>query len=108
MLYLAGHDDEFAFADDGFVIAEFHAQGAFDDQEELVFVIVMMPEKFAFEFNGFYVAIVDLADDMGLVLLGEESEFLLQVDGFHDCSYRFFTSADTPESTRLVVSGLEV
>ena len=47
VLDAARHDDEFALIHDGFAIAEFHAQSAFDDQEQLVFVVVMMPDEFA-------------------------------------------------------------
>ena len=58
MLDFAGDDDEFAFADYGFVVAEFHAQGAFDDVEEFVLVFVVMPDEFAFELDDFYEAVV--------------------------------------------------
>jgi hypothetical protein len=79
----AWDDDKFAFVDDGFMVAEFHAQGAFNDEEEFVFVVVMMPDEFAFEFDGFDVAIVHFADDARIAVVREEAEFVLEIYGVH-------------------------
>jgi hypothetical protein len=62
-------DNEFAFAHQTFTIAEFHAEGALHDEKKFVFLIVMMPKKFSFEFDGFHKGIVDFSDDAGLVVL---------------------------------------
>jgi hypothetical protein len=86
MFDAARDNDEFTFAHRGFAIAEFHAQSAFDDQKELVFVVVMMPDKLAFEFNGFDVAVVDFADDARIAIVGEKAEFILEIDGVHGCT----------------------
>jgi hypothetical protein len=64
MLYAAGDDDEFAGADTRFVIAEFHAQRAFDYQEEFVFIVVMMPDEFALDLDYFDLGVVEFADDV--------------------------------------------
>jgi hypothetical protein len=48
VLQAARDNYELTFANDSFPIAELHAQRSFDDQEQLVFVVVMMPDKFAF------------------------------------------------------------
>ena len=58
MLDAARNDDEFAFADERFAIAELHAQRAFDDEEKFIFVVVVMPDEFAFEFDRFDMAVV--------------------------------------------------
>jgi hypothetical protein len=83
MLHFPRDDDKFAFADNRFVIAELHSQGSFYHQEKLVFVIMMMPDEFAFQFNNLYVAIVHFTDYVGFVVFGEQGKLLLQVDGFH-------------------------
>src|SRR6266851_8451728 len=67
--------NEFAFAHHTFTIAEFHAERALHDEKKLVFVIVMMPEKFSFELDGFHKAIIDFTYDAGPVVLGNEIEF---------------------------------
>src|SRR5438445_3247081 len=76
-------DNEFALANQAFTIAEFHAERALHHEKKFVFVIVMMPEKFSFELDGLYKAIVDFADDAGLVVLGNDIEFLFQVYCVH-------------------------
>jgi hypothetical protein len=57
------------------VIAELHAQCAFDHKEQLVLVFMMMQDKFAFEFDGFDVAAVYLADDARVAIVGKAAEF---------------------------------
>src|SRR6266478_337436 len=76
-------DNEFAFAHHTLTIAEFHAERALHDEKKLVFVIVMVPEKFSFELDGFHQRIIDFAYDAGLVVLGNETEFFFQVYGVH-------------------------
>ncbi len=46
MLDASRNDDEFTFMNYGFVIAELHAQRAFDDEKKLIFIVVVMPDKF--------------------------------------------------------------
>jgi len=48
VLDAARNDDKFAFVDDGFVAAELHPQSTFHDQKQFVFVVMMMPDEFAF------------------------------------------------------------
>jgi hypothetical protein len=59
MLNAMGNDDEFAFANYGFVIAKLHAQHAFDHEEKFVFNVVMVPDEFAFDLDDLHRAIVD-------------------------------------------------
>jgi hypothetical protein len=61
MLHPMRHDDEFALADDGFAIAEFHAQRAFHDQKQFIFDFVMMPDELAFQLHGLDGAIIYFA-----------------------------------------------
>src|SRR5262249_29154372 len=50
-----------------------------DDQEELVFVFVMVPDELASDLHELDEEIVHLSHDLGLVDLGEEGELLRQV-----------------------------
>jgi hypothetical protein len=79
----ARDDDKFAFADDHFMVAKFHAQCALDDEEEFVFIVVMMPDEFTFEFDGFDVAVVNFADDTRVAVVGEETEFVFKINCVH-------------------------
>src|SRR3984957_5301496 len=78
-----GDNDEFAGADQAFAIAETHAQRSGDDQKHFIFVIVMMPDELALEFDDFHVGIVEFADDAGIPVIGDAGDFFHQVHGFH-------------------------
>src|ERR1700730_9472672 len=83
MLDASGDDDELAFANDGFVVPEFHAQRAFYDQEKFVFNVMMVPDELTFKLNGLHCAIVDFADDSRIGVIREATEFFFEIDGFH-------------------------
>jgi hypothetical protein len=79
----ARDDDEFPFAHERFVVAEFHAQRASNDEKELIFPFVMVPDEFALQFHSFDVTFIHLTDDLGVPVIGKEAEFFLQVNFFH-------------------------
>jgi hypothetical protein len=83
MLDTARNNDKFAFAHDGFAVAEFHAQRAFDHQEEFVLVFMVMPDKLTLEFDGFDMALVYFTDDSRIPAVGKAAELFTQIDGFH-------------------------
>src|SRR6266852_4047585 len=83
MLDASRDNDELALADDGFMVAEFHAQRAFDDEEELVFDVMVMPDEFTLELDGLHRAIIDFANYAGMAVVGEAAELFFEVDGFH-------------------------
>ena len=66
------------------MIPKLHPQGAFDDQEEFVLVLVMMPDEITLDFDRLEVAVVHLADDARFPVIGEEIEFCFQVDRVHE------------------------
>ena len=45
------NNDEFTFAHERFAAAKFHAQRPFDNEKELIFVFVMVPNKFALQIS---------------------------------------------------------
>ena len=51
VLHTVWHDDELARADPLLAIAELHEQPPFDHQEQLVFLVVMVPDKLALELD---------------------------------------------------------
>src|SRR5260370_39073774 len=59
VLDAARDDNELAFAHQAFPIAEFHSETTLHDEKKFVLVIVMMPEKFSLELDGFHQAIID-------------------------------------------------
>src|SRR4051794_36367946 len=50
VLHPARDDDEFSLFDPFVAVAELHAKAAFDDQEQFVFVLVVMEHEFALQF----------------------------------------------------------
>jgi hypothetical protein len=83
MFNAARDDDEFALTHERFVAAEFHAQRAFDDEKELVFMFVVVPDKFTLQLHRLDVAFIHLADNPGVPVIGEETEFFAEIYGFH-------------------------
>lgn len=70
------NDDKLPFADELFIVAKFHPEGAFNDKEQLVFVVVVMPDKFAFEFDELDVRVIQLRNDFWIPVLLKQSEFV--------------------------------
>jgi hypothetical protein len=71
MFDAARDDDEFALTHERFMVAEFHAQRAFDHEKEFILVFVMVPDKFTLQFHSLDVAFIHLADDPGVPVIGE-------------------------------------
>ena len=91
VLYTARNDDELAGLDEEFAFAAIlthpHAQRAFDDIEQLVLSIVMVPDELALQLDQLDVGVVDLAYDLWAVVIGEQRQFLREID-FSQHSYR--------------------
>src|SRR6266404_7759264 len=83
MLNAFRNDDELAFAYDGFVIAEFHAQRASYDQKKFILNVMMVPDELTFQLDRLHGAIVDFTDDARVAVVGEATELFFEIDGFH-------------------------
>src|SRR5262249_19110858 len=62
-------------------VAKVDAQLAFDNDERLVGVLVVMPDEIAPELDDLELVVVHLRDDLGLPLFAKQCEFLREVDG---------------------------
>ena len=80
----ARDDDELAGFDPFVVVAEFHAEAAFDDEKHFVFVIVMVEDEGAVELDEFDLLSVEFGGDSGFVEVGDMGEFFGDVDFGHD------------------------
>src|SRR6266852_7743273 len=83
MLDAPGDDHELAFADDGFVVAELHAQCAFDHKKQFILRVMVVPDEFTLQLDGLHGAIIDFADDPRIAVVGEAAELFPEIDGFH-------------------------
>jgi hypothetical protein len=76
MLDAVRNDYKLPCIHDGFMVAEFHAQGALDDKKQFIFIFVMMTHELAFELDRFDLAIIHFADDARVAVVGEQAELL--------------------------------
>ena len=67
------HEQKFARPDYGFATAEFHSQGAFDDEKQFIFIVMVMEDELALELHDFDVSVVQVADDAGMIYLPLET-----------------------------------
>ena len=78
-----GHDEELAFAEMDVAIAELDGHLALQDEEQLVFVLVSVPNELSLEFHELHVMSVQLANDLWAPEVREQLELLLEVDFLH-------------------------
>src|SRR5262245_36363434 len=65
MYYSARHDTKFAFVQRHDSIAKMNVNMALQDQKELVLMLMMMPDIFAFEFNQLDRLAIELTHNLG-------------------------------------------
>ena len=65
------------------MVAEIHAEAAFDDEEHFVFVLVVMKDEYAFELVEFHILAVEFCSDVGLPVFGDFGEFFGDVYFWH-------------------------
>ena len=79
VFYAARNDEELALVEFDDPITKMYRQVAVEDQEELVLLLVMVPDELAFELGELDVLAVELADDTGAPAIRELLEFLGEV-----------------------------
>jgi len=78
-----GHDVHFALGKMNGLVLHFDVHRAFDDDEHLVGVLVIVPNELAFEFGQLELIVVHLCNHSGAPMVIEGGQFLCQVDGGH-------------------------
>lgn len=76
MLEPSGNDKELSRLQPDVTVTELHSEAALNNQEQLVFGFVMMPDKWACELDQLHLLAVELADDFGFPVLAEKRELL--------------------------------
>ena len=75
MLDAARHDQKFTGVDGDRMLfacfAVFHREAAVDDEEELIFAVMFVPDEFSGEFDELDVLAVELGDDFGRPMVCE-------------------------------------
>src|ERR1019366_7378273 len=65
------------------VLAHLHAQRTLDHEEQLVFVVVVMPHELSLELPKLHVKVVHLTHDLRAIVIGEQRQLLRHIDLFH-------------------------
>jgi hypothetical protein len=78
------HDQEFALFQPDVPIPKLHAKPAFDDEEEFVLVVVVVPDERPVELDQLDLLAVQLADDRRLPRVAERRQLLAEVHLLHD------------------------
>ncbi|MCY1383164.1 hypothetical protein D9M69_712610 [compost metagenome] len=71
MLYASRHDQEFVFFQFYSLVAKFHLELAADNHKHLVFVIVLVPDKFSLKLDQLDVLSVQLSDNSWIPIIVE-------------------------------------
>jgi hypothetical protein len=94
MLDASRNDDELALGHGNDAISEMHVEAPVQNEEELVFVLVLMPNEFALELDELHVLAVQLTDDLRIPVSVESRELFAKVDLLHATSWLRIQPAD--------------
>src|SRR4051812_2512422 len=83
MLDAPGHDQELALLQPDVPVPEFHPEATPDHQEELVLVLVVVPDELAQELDQLDVLAVQVPDDLRTPALVEPRELLAEIHLVH-------------------------
>lgn len=76
------HNEELAFLDNDIALTQPHKQRAFDDEKELILVLMVMPDELPLQLRQLHLLAIGLTDDARTPVLGEERKLFLQIDFF--------------------------
>ncbi len=77
------HDELTLFELNG-LVAELDAETSFYHEEHFVFIFVVMPDEFAFQFVELHQLSIEFTSDVGLPVFVDLGEFVGDVDYIHD------------------------
>src|SRR6185369_3764670 len=83
VLDAARHDEHLSLVEDDVAVAQLHPQAPLDHQEQLVLVIVVVPDEGALELDQLDGLAVQLGHQLGGVVLLEQRKLLGDVDFLH-------------------------
>lgn len=90
VFYPARDDEELALVQDHVSVSKSQGQLAFDYQEEFVFFLMMVPNKFAFDFRQLDVLSIKRSDNSGAPVLIKLAEFIGEIDLVHSVGSKGF------------------
>jgi len=76
MLHASRDDEELALFERDGMVAKFHPEPAPNHQEQLIFVVMVMPDEGALKLDQFHLLTVQITDDLWRPVFGEQRELL--------------------------------
>ena len=83
MFDATGHDQQLPFFQPDLPVTEIHPESPLHDQEQLVFIFMVMPDELALKLDQFDLLTIQFANDLGIPVVAELGEFLLDIHFFH-------------------------
>ena len=83
VLDAARDDQKLPFFQPERMVPKIHSESPLDDQEQLILVLMMMPDKLSLEFDQLDVLAVQIANDPRIPVVVEQAEFFLDVYFLH-------------------------
>jgi len=83
MFYAPGYDEQFARPEPDTAITHLNGQIAFEHKEEIVGVIVLVPNELTLRFDDHDVVSIELGDGSRLPVLGERRQLGFEIDLMH-------------------------
>ncbi len=90
MLNAVRNNQKLAFFEPHVTVSKFHSESTLHDQEKFIFGIVMMPDKWASEFDQLDLLTVEVPDHPRREVIGEQRELFFKVDLLHAASLARF------------------
>jgi len=83
VLYPLGDDEQLTRTEGDIALAHTDGDATFENEEEVIRVVVRVPDELAFGLDDHEIVTIELADDTGLPVVFEGSELFREIDGRH-------------------------
>lgn len=83
VLYALGDDEQLTRTKGDIALAHADGDATFENKEEVIRVVVSVPDELAFDLDDHEIVVIELADDTGLPVTFEGSELFRKIDGRH-------------------------
>jgi len=85
MQHALGNNEDFARTERDIAFVHADRDATFEDEKEVVRVVVLVPDELALDLNNHEIVTVELANNSWLPMFGKGGEFLGEVDCCHRC-----------------------
>jgi len=79
-----GDDEQFTWTNGNITLAHADGDATFENEEEIIRVVVRVPDEFTLDLDDHEIVTVELAHDARLPVTVERSELFRKIDGEHE------------------------